>query len=155
MPTKSALKKPKMEEEDNEIIHIKPMRKAPRSTVLEKEDNADDEDQSEDKSTSSPGGTGNSSSSSSSSDTGSWSTGTDSPLLRADEAAVGVKQEKAAEKAKKPRFAVEGRALGLLAGPTRMEKFRNDKRFWDSLELLEDFSQLDGDGSHVGRLVHH
>ena len=34
---------------------------------------------------------------------------------------------------------VEGRALGLLAGPTGMEKFRNNKRFWESLEMLEIF----------------
>ena len=43
---KSALKKPKMEVDD-EVVHIKPMRKAPRSTMLEKEDNANEEDRSE------------------------------------------------------------------------------------------------------------
>ena len=142
-----------MEEEDDEILQIKPMRMAPRSTMQEKEDDADDEDQSEDKSTSSPSGTG---SPSSSSDTGSSSTGMYTPLLLADEAGVRVKQEKAAEKTKKPQhFKVEARALGLPAGPTRMEKFRNDKRLWDSLELLEDFLQSEAHGSHVGRLVHH
>ena len=62
-PPKPALKKPKMEEEDDDILQIKPMHKAPWSTVLEKEDDADDEDQSEDKSTSSPSETGYSSSS--------------------------------------------------------------------------------------------
>ena len=36
-----------------------------------------------------------------------------------------------------------------------MDKFRNDKQFWDNLELLEDFLQWDADVSHVGRLVHH
>ena len=36
-----------------------------------------------------------------------------------------------------------------------MEKFRNDKRLWDTLEVLEDFLQWDADGSHVGGLVHH
>ena len=87
-PPNSALKKLKMEEEDDEILPIKPMRKAPRSTVMEKEDDANDEYQSQDKSTSSPSGTGNSSSPSSSSDRGSSSTWTESPLLRADEAPV-------------------------------------------------------------------
>ena len=56
---------------------------------------------------------------------------------------------------KKPHFKVQGRALGLPIGPTRMEKLYNDKRFWDSLELVEDFLQSDADGSHVGRLAQH
>ena len=41
-----------------------------------------------------------------------------------------------------------------LQGPPQW-RMRNDKWFWDSLELLEDFLQSDADGSYVGRLVHH
>ena len=125
-PPNQTLKKSKMEEEDDEVLQIKPTRKAPRSTMLEKEDNDDDEDQVDDSASSA---TGSSSSSSSSSGSGSSSTWTDSPLLRANEAAVRVKKEKAAEKTGRPHFKVEGRALGLPAGPTRMENFHNDKRF--------------------------
>ena len=84
------MKKPKMKEDDK-VVQIKPMRKAPRSTMLEKEDDADGEDPSEDKSISSFIGTGSSSSLSSPSGTGSYSIGTDSPLLRADEVAVQAK----------------------------------------------------------------
>ena len=133
------VKDKEMEEEDDGVLQIKPMHKAPRSTMLEKEDDADDEDQKEDKNTVAITSTGSSSSSLPSRGSDSSSTGTDSPLLWADEAVVRLKQEKAAGKMKKPHFKVEGRALGLVVGPTRMEKFRNDKRFCDTLELLEDF----------------
>ena len=122
--------------------------------MLEKDDDAGDGDQSADKSTSSPTGIGRSSSSLSSNATGSSSGGTDSPLLRGDEAAVRVKQEKAVKRTGKLHFKVEARALGPPAGSNRMETLGTDKRFLDSLKLLEDFLQSDADGSHVRRLVH-
>ena len=73
--------------------------------------------------------------------------------------AVPARQEKAAQKSRKLHFKVEQCALGLLAGPTKMEnevlKLCNDTRLWDSLELLTDFLQSGVDGSHVGYLAHH
>ena len=54
-PPKSAFQKLKVEEED-EIVHSKPMRKTPRSALLENEADEDYENQSEDNGNSSSSG---------------------------------------------------------------------------------------------------
>ena len=76
-PPKFAFKKPKVAEED-EVVQIKPICKAPRSTMLQKEDDDDDEDPSVDKHITSSSGSG--SSSSLSSGTSTSSSDTDSPF---------------------------------------------------------------------------